>query len=508
MKPGRSIVFVILLIAMLACSTSLSRLEITPTYQPPNPEVLDVLNYSFEDTDIFTDDLQADQSNLLRRFPLTDIYHLEATLADDLLNISGKLKVRYFNRLDLSLTEVYFRLLPNLWGSLMQVDNVSVNGNPVTPRLESEDTALYVALDEVVPSGGHVDIDLNFRVTVPQDGSSNYGTFSYLDGTLALAQFYPIIPLRDELGWRTEIYPSMGDVTVTESADYLVKISAPEDVLLAASGVRIAYQNEGDRQVITQVAALAREFYLAGSVDYQVQTLSEDDIIYSIYSRPEVGSSAKRSLEQMAEAVSIFTRYYGEYPYRELEIVTTPTSAGGVEYPGIIAINQTLYVPGETPGDMGSDILLESVVVHEVAHQWFYNIVGDDQGREPWLDEAMAQYLTYQYFDDRYGSIIGKNYMDFWRARWQRVGQEPIPIGMPVEAYTELEYGAIVYGRGPLFLVALSREMGDVNFNLFLKNYFATYSWKVATSQDFQVLAETTCSCDLDLLFNEWVTIE
>ena len=304
MKPGRSIVFMIVLIAMLACNTSLSQVEKTPTYLPANPEVLDVFNYSFEDTAIFMGDLQADQSNLIQRFPLTDIYHMEATVADDLHSISGRMKVRYFNRLDSDLTEVYFRLLPNLWGNLMQVDKVTVNDNPVTPRLESETTALYVPLDEIVPSSGHVDIGLNFKVVIPQDGSSNYGTFAFLDGTLALAQFYPIIPQRDELGWRIEIYPSIGDVTVTESAQYLVKVSAPEDILLAASGVRIAYQNEGDHQVITQVAALAREFYLAGSVNYQVQTQSEDDILYAIYSHPEVGSSAYKSLEQMAEAVS------------------------------------------------------------------------------------------------------------------------------------------------------------------------------------------------------------
>ena len=79
---------------------------------------------------------------------------------------------------------------------------------------------------------------------------------------------------------------------------------------------------------------------------------------------------------------------------------------------------------------------------------------------------------------------------------------------MPVEAYTELEYGAIVYGRGPLFLKVLSDKMGEAKFDQFLKDYFTTYSWKVATGEDFQALAETTCSCDLDRLFKEWVTIE
>ncbi len=123
----------------------------------------------------------------------------------------------------------------------------------------------------------------------------------------------------------------------------------------------------------------------------------------------------------MAEAVRIFTRIYGEYPYRELEIVATPTSAGGVEYPGIIAINQTLYVPGEKLSGMRSEDLVESVVVHEVAHDWFYNMVGNDQGREPWLDEAMAQYMTWQYFQERYGPAAGQGVVDSWWSRWHRV---------------------------------------------------------------------------------------
>jgi hypothetical protein len=508
MKSKQGIIIAILLIASLACNTSLSGRKITHTYAPADPELLDVINHPFEETDIFTADLREDQQGLIPLFPLTDIYHLDVVLADDLHELSGKMRVRYFNRLEDDLAEVYFRLLPNLWGNLMQVDSVTVNDLSITPRLENKSTALHVPLGEVVPSGGHIDIELLFTVSIPQNSSSNYGTFAYLDGTLALAQFYPIIPLRDELGWRTELYPSLGDVTVTESAHYLVQISAPKDLLLAASGVRIGYQVTDNRQVIIQVAGLVREFYLAGSENYQIQSLSEDDTTFTIYSRAEVGSSAKKSLDQMAEAVRIFTRLYGEYPYRELELVATPTSAGGVEYPGIFAINQKLFVPGENFSGMESENLVESVVVHEVAHAWFYNIVGNDQGREPWLDEALAQYMTWQYFQDRYGTAAGQNIVNSWWSRWHRANLDPVPIGMPVEAYEDLEYSAIVYGRGPLFLAALSREMGGAAFTQFLRDYFAAYAWKVATGQDFQHLAESTCSCDLDPLFTEWVAFE
>jgi hypothetical protein len=508
MMHKRMMAQLMLLATLLACSSTITTPVRTPTHLPPNPKTQDVLSFSFDDTTIFRDDLQPDKAGLMQEFSQTDIYHLETTLADDLLSLSGRMKVRYFNRMETDLEEVYFRLLPNLWGDLMQVSSVTVNGSPVTPRLENEDTALFVPLNEKAASGSHVDLGLEFTVTIPQDGSGNYGTFGFQDDTLTLAQFYPLIPLRDEEGWRIEIYPSSGDVTVAEGANYVVQIDAPESLILVCSGVQISRDVEGDRQVILQAAALSREFYVAASAEYKNQSLNDDEVTFTVYSHPETARVTKESLEYMAEAVSIFNQRFGDYPYNELELAATPTSAGGVEYPGVIAINQNLFDPDATWGNMNSQDVVESVVVHEVAHQWFYNMVGNDQGREPWLDEAMAQYMTWQYFQDRYGSAAGENLVESWWSRWHRVDLDPIPIGLPVESYNDQEYGAIVYGRGPLFLMELSKEMGTIKFGRFLKDYFETYSWKIATSQDFQDMAEATCGCELDQLFNEWVYIE
>jgi aminopeptidase N len=80
-----------------------------------------------------------------------------------------------------------------------------------------------------------------------------------------------------------------------------------------------------------------------------------------------------------------------------------------------------------------------------------------------------------------------------------------IPIGLPVAAYYESSYGAIVYGRGPLFFIALQDEMGAETFNAFLKDYTEQLSWKIATPEFLQSLAQEHCSCDLDSLFQEWV---
>ena len=100
-----------------------------------------------------------------------------------------------------------------------------------------------------------------------------------------------------------------------------------------------------------------------------------------------------------------------------------------------------------------------SLIAHEVGHQWFYSTVGNDQLDEPWLDESLTQYVTYLYFLDTYGAQAAEGFRQSFVGRWDRVGMADIPIGMPAGNYDGTEYGAIVYGRGPLFFERLA-EVG------------------------------------------------
>jgi aminopeptidase N len=148
---------------------------------------------------------------------------------------------------------------------------------------------------------------------------------------------------------------------------------------------------------------------------------------------------------------------------------------------------------------------LESTVVHEVAHQWSYGLVGNDQQDEPWLDEALAQYLTLVYYHERYGQGAAAGFRSSFVDRWERVDRADIPIGLPVEAYPGPQYGAIIYGRGPLFLEALAEDMGQAVFGEFLESYYSLHAWGNVGTPEFRRLAETTCSCDLAELFEAWV---
>jgi aminopeptidase N len=114
------------------------------------------------------------------------------------------------------------------------------------------------------------------------------------------------------------------------------------------------------------------------------------------------------------------------------------------------------------------------------------------------------------YFEDQYGQEGYEGFRQSLEGRWARANDEEIPIGLPVAAYSEGgeypgTYGAIVYGRGPLFFEALEQEMGASTFAAFLRDYYERFAWDVATTEGLRALAEQHCACDLGDLFADWV---
>ena len=223
------------------------------------------------------------------------------------------------------------------------------------------------------------------------------------------------------------------------------------------------------------------------------------------YAIPERADGAELALEFATGALKSYNERFGPYPYTEFDVVGTPMLALGMEYPGIVAIALDLYDPNEEIRGLPSQVMLEGTVAHEVAHQWFYNVVGNDQLDEPWLDEAVVQYATGLYYVDAYDEAAAQRYRESWYGRWDRVDRADVPVGLPAGDYTGKEYGAIVYGRGPLFISALAEAMGQETFDQFLRDYYQSNKWGIGTADAFRRLAEDHCQCDLTALFQEWV---
>ena len=248
-----------------------------------------------------------------------------------------------------------------------------------------------------------------------------------------------------------------------------------------------------------------RDFYLAASEHYTVisETFGETVINSYVLQGMEEGGSA--AVHYTKGALESFGQRFGPYPYTEFDVLSTPMLALGIEYPGIVGITTPAFDPQEVVVGLPYPILLEPVLAHEAAHQWFYNVVGNDQVDEPWLDEAHAQYATWLYYWDTYGEANALGYRASWDERWERVDRADIPIGLPAAAYQGREYGAIVYGRGPIFVETLEKQMGPEIFATFLRDFYVSHQWGIATTESYRQLAEEYCGCDLDALFKTWV---
>jgi hypothetical protein len=493
----------IVTLALSACRTSppaIPKPSPAPSRTAPHP-----FDVAWDDRSVFRKGLIGAEQAALDRLPGATVYHIALQISDDLLLLQGREEVRYTNQEDEPLDEVYFRLFPNMAGGEAAVSAVEVGGLSVDPVYEFQDSAIRVELPVALQPGEQVNIQMDFEVEVAREMAGNYGLFGYFGGVLVLDEFYPVIPAYDDEGWNVEVPPSNGDVTHFDASFYLVRVTAPDDLTIIASGTEVGREYEENSQVLTFAAGPARDFYIAASKHYAVVSETVGETVVNSYTFADRGEGAELALQFATGALESFNERFGVYPYAEFDVVSTPMQALGMEYPGVVAISLDLYEPDVDIYGVPSEIMLEGTVVHEVGHQWFYNVVGNDQIDEPWLDEAIVQYITGLYYADAYSESAAQSWRNSWHDRWERVDRADIPIGMPAGDYVDNEYGAIVYGRGPIFIATLAEEMGQGDFDEFLRDYYQSHKWAIGTGSAFIQLAEQHCQCDLTDLFVEWV---
>lgn len=484
-----------LLIVILLQVSCRFNLPVKPT---PTPALVpDPLSLPWEERDIFAPGLVPASQPILAKLPSASIYHLQLELASDLVHLKGHEEVHYTNAEEQPLPEIQFRLFPNILGGKMHIAEVLVDGKSITPNYGLNDSLLIVPLSTALQPGQSLTLDLDFTVTIPESLEQNYGVLAYAEGVLALAHAYPMIPVYNGEGWNAEIPPQTGDLTFADMAFFIVRITAPKDLTLVSVGRELSRKLHAEMQTVVFAAGPVRDYYLIASEDYQSVSKQAGDITVRFFAPKSHQPGARQALDYATRSIEDYSRRYVLFPYSEIDLAATPTLALGIEYPGMIAIADRILVPGSQ--------FLEGTVAHEVAHQWFYNLVGNDQLDQPWLDESLAQFATLQYFTDQYGNAGYSGFKDSLEQRWQRVGEASIPIGLSVTDYTDQEYGAIVYGRGGLFFDALRSQMGTDKFDAFIKDYAATFSWEVATPEGLESLASKHCGCDLTSLFKEWV---
>jgi len=459
----------------------------------------------WRDPEIYQVGLVPSQLVTLESLKSANEYHLDLFVNADRSSVTVLQQVLLTNRENILLKDLYFHVFANYNGGKITFSNIVIENQPVKVQMEAENTILHIFLNQELPIGKDLIISMEYTLTIPTQMGGNYGLYGYFDSVMVLDTFYPMLAVYDEDGWHIDKPNPTGDLTFTDASYYSVSINYPADMTIVASGQQVGIEEEGDRLIAQYILGPARDFYLALGEDYMKVSEQVGEVLVNSYAFPADKDGAMIALDAAVHALKIFSSRFGDYPYKELDVISSPMRAMGIEYPGIIGIGIDLYKHDDKTDTTENPGILESVVVHEVGHQWFYNLIGNDQVEEPWLDESITQYVTSLYYLDRYPGNAVEEYRKSWKGRWDRIQEENIPIGLPVSSYDGKTYSPIIYGRGPYFLLELEKTLGSEKNAQFWKEYVARYQWQISTTEEFRQLAEEICGCQLGDLFIDWV---
>lgn len=412
-------------------------------------------------------------------------------------SIEGLTRIIYTNQTGQNLDDIVLRLWPNdvQYLSQMTIGPVMVGGRLVPYALSASDTAALIQLPAPLEPAQTIDLTVPFQVDVTgQITSARPKRFGITNGVLLAPTFYPLVPRFLDGEWETVVPPEGGDTTTSETAFYEMSLRVPSEFQLVATGVEIdRVENNDGTATVRIISGPVRD--VAFSLGTFVQfSETQSGVTLHAWMLPEhedeIDSVMVPALRQMA----ILSELVGPYPYPELDIIDAPGAFGGIEYPGLIYI-----------GTVGTNWVTEPVV-HEVAHQWFYGVIGNDQVAEPWLDEAAATYATALYYEFAINPGRGTAYLSDFRDFVREIDRVDTPIGGAVGEYAPFgDYGALVYYKGALFLDALRSEMGEEEFFEFLSHIYREYDFDIMSADEFHANAEAICSCELDALFDLWV---
>lgn len=405
-------------------------------------------------------------------------------------------RIDYTNVTSETLPNIMLNVHPNHSRGTFKLNDIKadVDGELVKPEVFPLDVTLRVELPRPLRPDEHVALFLDYTLNLPKinPGEEFSGaSYGYSKRAVSLGNWYPVLaPYREDKGWYALTHFPVGDPFVTEVADYQVTITTTGDVTIAGTGRETREGNNWHYE-----AKNARSFAFAASDQYQVSTAEVGDVSVHSYYFANNQDAGEVALETATQAMELYSELYGPYPYSDYRVSETEF-AGGMEFTGLTFLGSVFY--DEYDGTTRTPLVL--LTAHEVAHQWFYGVVGNDQVTEPWLDEAPAEYSAYLFYEKYLPDDI-----DWW---WFYAVDQWVPTGKIDSSIYEFRdnrgYLDAVYRRGAQFMRDLRETMGDPAFFAFLEEYQRRHAYHLISSRDFFDLVLEFTTADLIPLQEEY----
>lgn len=420
-------------------------------------------------------------------------YEVSCELHED--KLTGREKVTFYNCYDNSFKVLKFNLFGNAFRKDAKFSPVSAQhysrayyngvdyGEMTINKVFSEScdlefsicgqdqNVLEVCLKEEVFPEESVAITIDFELKL-----ANVLARTGITGrTINLGNFYPILCAVNEKGFYECLYYSHGDPFFSECADYFVNFTCGAEYVVAGSGILLEEKEQNGFKTSRYQAQNVRSFAMVLSKDFKVEQgkACGVDVKYYYYD----DQTPKKSLDYALKSIEYFSNAFGEYPYKTYTVVQTGFLQGGMEYPTLVMISDSLE-----KAERGE------VIVHETAHQWWQTVVGNNEIEYGFLDEGLAEYSVVLFYENHseYGlsreqliKISEQTFRVFCSVYDKVFGKiDTSMIRSLGEFTTEYEYVNIAYVKPCIMYDTLRKTTGDERFFKAIKKYYAEYKFK------------------------------
>ncbi|WP_373600135.1 M1 family metallopeptidase [Paraclostridium bifermentans] len=421
-------------------------------------------------------------------------YKMDVILDDESKRLMCNQTIDYVNNTKESLDSIYFHIYPNAFSEeenvpfeksqmkqaypkgfnegYIDIKNIIINNSKAEYSIEGEkNDILNIKLNKGLKANENIKIDIKFNVKLP----NSEGRFGYGENTINITNWFPIACVYDERGWNTKSYETIGDPFYSDISNFKVTILSPAKYDIATTGKVIETKTDNKKDMNTIEAKNVRDFAFILSDKFHIEKDNINNVEIVTYSLDSKYS--KLATDVARDSIKIFSDMFGQYPYENYSVIASDFYIGGMEYPNLSMIDKSLY------SNMNK-FLLEYVIAHETAHQWWYGVIGNDEVSEPWIDEALTEYSTILYFEKKYGADAASRLMETMDTQTRSYSDKDI-FKSTDQYKSSTEYSLNVYTKGAVMFHRIREEVGDKVFFKVLREYYETYKFKNVNGTQF-----------------------
>jgi aminopeptidase N len=278
-------------------------------------------------------------------------------------------------------------------------------------------------------------------------------------------------------------------------------IESPDHYEIIANGEKVSEKQISKNRKIVEYSSkeiIPTKVMVFAAANFEIEELgTRNNTPLSSWVYPQNKEAGFYDFSVTLEILTFFTDHFGEFPFEKLANVQSTTRFGGMENASCI-----FYDENSIDGKRGN----EKTIAHEIAHQWFGNSATELDWRHIWLSEGFATYCTNLYIQSKFGEEAFKNQLTKDRQRvikFHNSNQNPIIDTVSIDLMSLLNANS--YQKGSWVLHMLRHKIGDELFYKGLNEYYQTFKYKNATSEDFITIIENVSKTNLATFFDQWL---